>query len=122
MNRLGADIYTFFHEGLARGVGKIFSGPHATVKTEEAAMRETVRVIIYSKPDCHLCEEAKAVMLAAGCSDLFTIEEVNIEGDVELLAQYRYDIPVIIIDGIEAFRHRLIAEEFKAQILRRSEG
>jgi len=85
-------------------------------------MRETVKVIIYSKPDCHLCEEAKAVMRAAGCSDLFTIEEVNIEADAELLAEYRYDIPVIMIDGTEAFRHRLIAEEFKVQIVRASGG
>ena len=84
-------------------------------------MPETVKVIIYSKPDCHLCEEAKAAMRAAGCGDLFTLEEVNIEADAELLAKYRYDIPVIMIDGTEAFRHRLIAEEFKAQILRRSE-
>ena len=83
-------------------------------------MPETVKVIIYSKPDCHLCEEAQAAMRAAGCSDLFTIEEVNIETDAELFARYRYDIPVIMIDGTEAFRHRLIAEEFKLQILRRS--
>ena len=85
-------------------------------------MPDKVKVIIYSKPNCHLCEEAKAVMREAGCSDLFTIEEVNIETDPELLARYRYDIPVIIIDGTEAFRHRLTAEEFKLRILRRSGG
>jgi glutaredoxin len=85
-------------------------------------MPEKVKVIIYSKPDCHLCEEAKAVMRGAGCSDLFTIEEVNIETDAELLARYRYDIPVIMIEGTEAFRHRLKAEAFKVQILSRSGG
>ena len=85
-------------------------------------MPEKVKVIIYSKPDCHLCEEAKEVMRAAGCSDLFSIEEVDIESDAELFAQYRYDIPVIMIEGTETFRHRLKAEEFKLQILRQSGG
>ena len=85
-------------------------------------MPEKINVTIYSKPDCHLCEEAKAVMLAAGCGDLFTIEEVNIETDAGLLARYRYDIPVIMIEGKEAFRHRLTAEEFNRQILQRSAG
>jgi glutaredoxin len=85
-------------------------------------MPAKVKVIIYSKPDCHLCEEAKAMIRAAGCSDLFTIEEINIETDTELLARYRYEIPVIMIDGTEAFRHRLRSEEFRAQIAERSGG
>jgi len=85
-------------------------------------MPDKVSVIIYSKPGCHLCEEAKAVMHAAGCSDLFKIDEVNIESDPALLARYRYDIPVIMIAGEEAFRHRLSAEEFKTWISRKSEG
>ena len=83
-------------------------------------MSEKINVTIYSKTDCHLCVEAKEVMRGAGCSNLYTLAEVNIESDPELFARYRYDIPVIMIDGTEAFRHRLIAEEFKMQILRRS--
>ncbi|HXM34531.1 MAG TPA: glutaredoxin family protein [Pyrinomonadaceae bacterium] len=82
-------------------------------------MAEQVKVTIYSKPDCHLCVEAKEVMRGVGCNDLYTLEEINIESDPELFARYRYDIPVILIDGTEAFRHRLIAEEFNVQILRR---
>ena len=60
------------------------------------------------------------MMRGAGCSDLFTIEEINIEGNDLLLNRYRYDIPVILIDGTEAFRHRVKAEEFRVQIERRS--
>ena len=71
------------------------------------------KVVIYSKPDCHLCEEAKVVIKAAGCSTQFTLEEVNIESDPELKRRYRYDIPVITINGVEAFRHRVSAEEFR---------
>ena len=36
-------------------------------------------VIIYSRPGCHLCDEAKAAIQNAGCSESFSLEEVNIE-------------------------------------------
>ena len=77
-------------------------------------------VIIYSRPGCHLCDEAKAVIMSAGCSDQFTLEEVNIESDEELLRKYKYDIPVIMIDGVESFRHRVDASEFRTRIKRGS--
>jgi len=69
-------------------------------------------VIIYSRPGCHLCDEAKAVIMNAGCSDQFTFEEVNIESDDELLRKYKYDIPVIAIDGVERFIHRVNPQDF----------
>jgi len=73
-------------------------------------------VIIYSRPGCHLCDEAKAAITSAGCSDQFTLEEINIESDDELLRKYKYDIPVIAIDGVESFIHRVDAKEFRTRI------
>ena len=75
-----------------------------------------VSVVIYSRPGCHLCDEAKDVMQTAGCSDRFTLEEVNIESDNELLRKYRYDIPVVTIDGVEAFKHRVDPEQFRIRV------
>jgi glutaredoxin len=69
-------------------------------------------VRIYSRPGCHLCDEAKSAMQNSGCNDRFTLEEVNIESDEELLRKYKYDIPVVMIDGVEAFRHRVNVDEF----------
>ena len=74
-------------------------------------------VIIYSRPGCHLCDEAKAAIQQAGCDDQFTLEEINIESDNELLRKYKYDIPVIMIDGLETFIHRLTPQEFKQKLL-----
>jgi glutaredoxin len=71
------------------------------------------RVIIYSRPECHLCDEAKEAMRTANCESLYTLQEINIEDDLALLDRYRYHIPVITIDGVEAFRHRLTAGEFR---------
>jgi glutaredoxin len=70
-------------------------------------------VIVYSRPGCHLCDEAKAAIQTAGCSDSFTLEEINIESDDELLRKYKYDIPVVTIDGVEHFKHRVSVDNFK---------
>jgi len=75
-------------------------------------------VIIYSRPGCHLCDEAKAAILSAGRSDEFVFEEINIESDEELLRKYKYDIPVIAINGVESFIHRVDPGEFRTRIRR----
>ena len=76
------------------------------------------RVIVYSRPGCHLCDDARTAILSAGCSDQFVLEEINIESDEELLRKYQYDIPVITIDGEEVFRHRVDPHEFKIRVSR----
>jgi glutaredoxin len=76
-----------------------------------------IKVIIYSRPGCHLCEEAKASMKAANCADAYVLEEVNIETDPELLKRYQVDIPVITFNGVEAFRHRVDSDEFHRRVL-----
>lgn len=75
------------------------------------------RVVVYSRPGCHLCDEAKAVIENSSCSDRFTLEEVNIESDDELLKKYKYDIPVVTIDGEEAFKHRIDPDQFCARFV-----
>ena len=81
-------------------------------------MASKAQVIIYSKPGCHLCDEAKEAILAAGCNDQITLTEINIESGPELMSKYRYDIPVIAINGVEAFMHRIDPTEFRERILK----
>ena len=77
---------------------------------------QKTRVTIYSRPGCHLCDEAKAAIENSNCSAHYTLEEVNIESDDELLRKYKYDIPVIAIDGVECFIHRVDPREFETRI------
>jgi glutaredoxin len=76
----------------------------------------TVQVVIYTRPGCSLCEEMKAEMSKAGCDELYSLAEVDIESAVELLARYQYEIPVLFINGVEAFRHRVRPDEFRAYV------
>lgn len=80
-----------------------------------------VQVILYSKPGCHLCEVMKREMAEADCTELYELQEINIESDADLFARYRDDIPVLMIDGAEAFRHRLTADSFHAYLSKRVE-
>jgi hypothetical protein len=58
----------------------------------------------------------KAAMSSSGCNELYLLEEVDIEGDPELHARYQFELPVLFINGVEAFRHRLRPDEFKAYV------
>lgn len=77
-----------------------------------------LKVIIYSRPGCHLCDEAKAAIEGAGCREEFVVEEINIDSNPKLLDRYKYDIPVITIDGVECFIHRVNPDEFCTRIQR----
>jgi len=77
---------------------------------------QKAQVTLYTKPGCHLCEEMRREMLTAGCEGEYTLEEVNIESDEGLWQRYRFDIPVLTINGVEAFRHRLKAQEFRDKL------
>jgi glutaredoxin len=77
-----------------------------------------MQVEIYSKPDCSLCDEAKEVIRRVQKRVRFEWREVNIETDPELFERFRYDIPVIFIDGQKAFKHRIDEKNFEARLKR----
>jgi hypothetical protein len=58
------------------------------------------RVVLYGRPDCHLCDEARAGLERLRSTGLeFELDEVNIESDDELHARYLERIPVVEVDG-----------------------
>ena len=52
-------------------------------------------VILYSKPDCHLCDEASRILSDLAREIPFEWRRVNIESDPALFKRFRYEIPVI---------------------------
>lgn len=57
------------------------------------------RVTLYSRPGCHLCEDARAV-IARVCADLGEgFVEVSIDDDPDLQARFGEEIPVTFVDG-----------------------
>lgn len=63
------------------------------------AARHGSRVLLLGKPDCHLCEEARAIVSRV-CTDMHvTWEERSIVDDPELQRRYADQIPVTFVDG-----------------------
>jgi glutaredoxin len=59
----------------------------------------TPRVTLYSRPGCHLCDDARAVIVRV-CADLGEeYVEVSIDDDPELQHQFAEEIPVTFVDG-----------------------
>lgn len=73
-------------------------------------------VTLYTRPGCHLCEEAKSAIapLLRECGAV--LREVNIEGDAVLEERYGLDIPVIFIGARKAAKHRVNVEQFRRQL------
>ena len=69
-------------------------------------------VEILSKPDCHLCHEAKALLQELQASHSFSLNEVDITTRPDLLELYREEIPVVFINGRKAFKYRVDPKQF----------
>ncbi len=60
-------------------------------------------VVVYSRPGCHLCEEAiEALVVLHGEGYRFALHEVDIESDELLLRRHLERIPVVEVEGIVA--------------------
>jgi 4a-hydroxytetrahydrobiopterin dehydratase len=78
-------------------------------------------VTFYTRNDCPLCDAAEAAVRAAMVLHQLplTITLVDIDEDPALKAKFTDDVPVIYVDGKEAFRHRVTADDFAAWIRKR---
>ena len=65
----------------------------------------TAHLTVYSKPECHLCEEAIRVLTNLQTQTPFTLEEINILDDPALFAEYGEQIPVVLLNGEFLFEY-----------------
>ncbi|MGZ5353339.1 MAG: glutaredoxin family protein [Actinomycetota bacterium] len=69
-------------------------------------------VVLYSRPGCGLCDEARAVILAERERTPFSFEDVDVSDDDALELEYGIRIPVVLVDGGEAFEVRVAPRAF----------
>jgi glutaredoxin len=60
-------------------------------------------VILYGRPGCCLCDDAREILERVRLRRRFALHERDIESDEALLRAYLERIPVVTIDGVEAF-------------------
>ena len=78
-------------------------------------------VTLYSRPGCHLCDDARAALQRLRARFPFALEEVDITADDALHRRYLERIPVIVLDGEELFDF-FVDEAALAERLREAES
>jgi len=79
-------------------------------------MRHVSEVVLYHAPGCHLCERARAVLDGLRAELGFELREVDISGDDELERQFRELLPVVEIDGAQAFVYYVPEDAFRRKL------
>jgi glutaredoxin len=79
-------------------------------------------VTLYSRPGCHLCEEAKAAIAPLLREFGAVLREINIDEDSILKERYAWDIPVIFIGARKAAKHRVNLAQFRRQLEEATRG
>src|SRR5690348_2673950 len=77
---------------------------------------EPLEVTLYTRPGCHLCDEAKLQIAPLVAEFGARLREVNIDSDPELQARYNLDVPVIFLAGRKIAKHRIDAAQFRHQL------
>ena len=100
LSRLGAGTYRFratrarpaLGADLRRALAELHGGPVSTVT-------------LYTRPGCHLCDDARAALERVCADTPFSLVEIDIESDDALHRAYLERIPVVELDGAELFEH-----------------
>ena len=79
-----------------------------------------MRLTLYSRPGCHLCDQMKSlvhrIISAQPNAQQFSVDEIDISGDPELLDRYGLEIPVLMIDGKKVAKYRVSEEELTRMV------
>ena len=77
---------------------------------------------LYSKADCCLCVDAKVAIQEFAKECPLQLEEVDITSAQSLWDKYRYDIPVLLLNGEEIARHHIGIKKLRVIRKRRGEA
>ena len=73
-------------------------------------------VTLYGKPGCCLCDDARTVVNQVRTARAFELEEVDVSLDPHLEREYGERIPVVTVDGEDAFEYRVEAIELEKRL------
>jgi hypothetical protein len=72
--------------------------------------------VLYGKPGCCLCDEARAAVAAVRASHPFELEEIDVSTDPALQLSHGERIPVLLLDGEELFEGHVEADELARRL------
>jgi hypothetical protein len=72
-----------------------------------------IRVTIYSRPGCHLCDDMKALIASVATTVPLELEEIDISNDPALAERYNLEIPVLLVSGRKVAKYRITEAAFR---------
>lgn len=101
-----------------QGYLRLAGGAGRYARTEDGRLQlaSPRDVTLYSRPGCHLCEEAKAQIAPLLEEFAARLTEINIDEDPDLRARYDYDVPVIFLGARKAAKHHVDLAQFRRQL------
>jgi glutaredoxin len=79
----------------------------------------TAKLTLYSRKDCCLCDDMKAVINKVAANLPLEVDEIDVDSSSELQKKFGNDVPVLCIDGRKAFKHRMTAAELTRKLTRK---
>ncbi len=73
-------------------------------------------VVIYTRKDCCLCDEMKAVIHQVAAHLPLVLEEIDVDGSPETQERYGAEVPVLLINGRKAFKYRVTRGELEKKL------
>jgi thiol-disulfide isomerase/thioredoxin len=86
----------------------------------EQSERSPVDVVVYSKDDCPLCDEAAEHLARLAKRHRLRIRTVDVTADRALFERFHNDVPAVEIDGVVRFRGRINDVLFERLIANRA--
>jgi glutaredoxin len=70
-----------------------------------------MEIVFYTKAGCHLCDDAREMLEELAADTDYRLTEIDIRSDMTLFAEYRYRIPVIILNQVNSLEGRIDPQE-----------
>jgi len=77
---------------------------------------EVLEVTLFTRPGCHLCDEAKSQIVPILAEFGAQLREINIDADPNLREQFNFDVPVIFVGDRKVAKHRVDPRQFRHQL------
>jgi len=77
------------------------------------------KLILYSREDCCLCDEMKAIIREVSLTIPLELEVIDVDNSAALREKFSDEVPVLFVDGRKAFKYR-VTESALARRLRKN--
>jgi hypothetical protein len=80
------------------------------------------RIRFLTRAGCHLCVEARRVVEQVAREEGGALEIVDVDSQAELAERYGEEVPVLLIDGLKAFKFRVDEDALRRRLRRARPG